>query len=71
MVSLIDGGMPACNVGSMLLTRLTSCSVLEPGWRQMPIISPIWLLTQSSCSGWSEPSTTRPISAIRTGWPLR
>ena len=71
MVSLIEGGMPAWSRGSIALIRSTSCSVFDPGWRQIPIISPIWLLTQSSCSGTSDPSTTRPKSLMRTGAPLR
>src|ERR1043165_10311022 len=56
MLNSIEGGMPACNCGSIALTCCTSCSVFEPGCRQMPIISPMWLLTQSSCSGTSDPS---------------
>src|SRR5207302_8295810 len=70
MLNSIDGGMPACNCGSIALTCCTSCSVFDPGCRQIPIISPMWLLIQSSCSGTSDPSTTRPISLTRTGAPL-
>jgi hypothetical protein len=38
---LTEGGMPACNCGSISLTCRTSCNVFDPGWRQMPIISPM------------------------------
>ena len=40
-MSFTDGGMPASSRGSIALIRSTSWSVFEPGWRQIPTISPI------------------------------
>src|SRR6266567_1214543 len=41
IVNLTEGGIPACSRGSIDLIRSTSCSVFDPGWRQIPIISPM------------------------------
>ena len=40
-ITLTEGGMPASSRGGIALIRSTSSIVFEPGWRQIPIISPI------------------------------
>jgi hypothetical protein len=71
MVSLTEGGMPACSLGSIDLIRSTSCKgvrtrlTLDPDHLADMVVDPVQL------RGTSDPSTTRPMSAIRAGAPLR